>query len=278
MKRKNHRNWYEADDDSRLIISPCNYISARGLEETARIPQRLVVFETSAAIPHIIQTYDVQESQKMPGFLGDTSVYMLKGHSDIAFIQGACGAPGAVCNLESAIAMGCKALFVFGQCGGVAHEVSVGDIIVPTEVEREEGTSFHYTSDERSALPDDVLLNDLKDYLARRNDLSTPVHIGKTVTTDAVFRQTLRKELCWRAEGVLGVEMELSALLTVARYHRIPAVGLLVVSDKHDLDGETQWRWGASEFGAKRLKAIDVLIDFARKARSDKSIDWTSGP
>jgi nucleoside phosphorylase len=56
--------------------------------------------------------------------------------------------------------------------------------------------------------------------------------------------------------------MELSALLTVARHHEIPAVGLLVVSDKHDLEGESHWKWGAKDFRAQRLKAIDLLIGF----------------
>lgn len=255
--------WCDDSDDSRLVIAPRDYIVSRGAIEATNIPRYLVMFETAAAIPHIIQTYDVDEyPAPLPGFLGDTPIYTLKESRDVGFMQGAYGAPAAVCNVESAIALGCRRLFVFGQCGGVGSEVSVGDIVVPTEVVREEGTSFHYTPDEGNALPDGVLLNDLRDYLATCRNLGTPIHIGKTVTTDAVFRQTIKKELRWRTEGILGVEMELSALLTVARHHEIPAVGLLVVSDKHDLEGESHWKWGAKDFRAQRLKAIDLLIGF----------------
>jgi len=58
--------------------------------------------------------------------------------------------------------------------------------------------------------------------------------------------------------------MELSALLTVARYRGIPAVGLLIVSDKHDLDGNSRWTWGDDGFPERRLRAVDLLIEFAR--------------
>ena len=258
--------WCDTSDDSRRIISPRDYIVCRGTSDAATFPRCLVMFEASAAIPHIVATYAVEERYSpLPGFLGDTPVYALKNNRDLGFMQGAFGAPGAACNLESAIALGCKSLFVFGQCGGVAPETSVGDIVVPTEVVREEGTSFHYTSDEGNALPDGVLLNDLKEHLATCTNPGTRIHIGKTVTTDAVFRQTIKKELRWRTQGILGVEMELSALLSVARHHGVPAVGLLVVSDKHDLEGEDPWRWGAKEYKAKRLQAVDLLIGFAYK-------------
>jgi nucleoside phosphorylase len=120
---------------------------------------------------------------------------------------------------------------------------------------------------ERNAFPDRALFNSLRDYLERRKDLDGAVRIGKTVTTDATFRQTLRNGPRWRDEGIFGVEMELPALLAVARYHAIPAVGLLIVSDQHDLEGQSPWTWGGKGFTSRRLQAIDLLIDFVRSVR-----------
>jgi purine-nucleoside phosphorylase len=85
-----------------------------------------------------------------------------------------------------------------------------------------------------------------------------------TVSTDAVFRQTLNKELAWRQASVLGVDMEMSALLAVAQYHRIPAVGLLIVSDKHVLDPSAAWHWGGEELKKNKAVAIDMFVEFIR--------------
>ena len=57
--------------------------------------------------------------------------------------------------------------------------------------------------------------------------------------------------------------MELSGVLTVARYYRVPAVSLMVISDKHDLEGAIPWIWGKDGMREGRERAIDLLVDFA---------------
>jgi uridine phosphorylase len=146
----------------------------------------------------------------------------------------------------------------------VGSEVGLGDLVLPIEVIREEGTSFHYTADEENARPDRNLFEALRGYLERAGDVT--LHTGKTVSTDAAFRQTVKKERRWRELGVLAVDMEMSAVLAAARHHEIPAVGLLVVSDKHDLEGDTPWEWGGEDMRASRLRAVDLIVDFARVA------------
>ncbi|MBI4729509.1 MAG: hypothetical protein HY775_08430, partial [Acidobacteria bacterium] len=74
--------------------------------------------------------------------------------------------------------------------------------------------------------------------------------------------QTLRKERNWRKQGVLGVDMEMSALLAVARYHRLSSVCLLVVSDKHDLEEGGEWRWGGHDLAVSREQALRLFTDF----------------
>lgn len=255
--------WFDPSDDSRSIISPKGYMRDRGLPASAAISDNLVMFLTGAAIPHVVATHAVKEHPfRLPAFLGNPSLYMLKDMNQIVLVEPAYGAPAAVCCLETAIALGCKRLLVFGQCGGVGRGVEVGDLVLPAEVTREEGTSFHYVADPKNAYPDEGLLAALRAFLQRLD--GPTVHEGKTISTDAPFRQTLRKERRWRDEGILGVDMEMSALLTVARYHGIPAVGLLIVSDKHDLDGAKAWTWGGDEMRARRLEAVDLIIEFAK--------------
>jgi nucleoside phosphorylase len=51
-------------------------------------------------------------------------------------------------------------------------------------------------------------------------------------TTDAPYRETASKVNTYRERGVLAVEMELSALMTLAVYRSVKLAGLLVVSDE----------------------------------------------
>jgi uridine phosphorylase len=260
------KDWFDESDRSRLVISPGDYVRDRGLDESASIAEDLVVFQTGAAIPHIIKQYPVRQYPfTLPAFLSNPPLYALGDEHEVTLVEGGYGAPAAVCLLEVAIELGSRRLFVFGQGGGVAREVAVGDLVLPTEVVREEGTSFHYMAGGGNSRPDSGLLEKMREFLTRFEGLT--VHEGKTVTTDAAFRQTVGKERRWRELGILAVEMELSALLAAARYHAIPAVGLLIISDKHDLEGETPWRWGGGDMRAKRLRAIDLLIEFAGSLR-----------
>lgn len=254
--------WFDPGDASRLVISPRDFLRDRGFDESVRIPENVVMFHTGSAIPYLTEKYAVTEYPfRVPGFLSNPSIYRLEDREEVGLIQGGFGAPAAVCLLEAVIELGCKLLFVLGLGGGVGENVELGDLVLPSEVVREEGTSFHYVPDDGNARPDPILLKELRDFLLGSD---TPaLHEGKTVSTDAAFRQTLKKELRWREQGILAVEMEMSALLAVARYHGIPAVGLLAVSDKHDLEGNIPWTWDKDGMRAGRLRAIDLIIEFA---------------
>ncbi len=259
-------NWHNSSDDSPSVILPQHqvqeYVSGQGVGDKPAVSDRLMMIMTREVVGHIAENYSTREEEyPIPAFLGNHRLYGLTHEPSLSIVEGTLGAPVAVDAFEVAIAMGCKTLFAFGLCGAVAEDVSVGDIVVPTEVVRKEGTSYHYTPDSASAEPDDALLGALIKYLETVDGLK--VHIGKAVSTDAVFRQTLRTERDWRADGILGVDMEMSALLTVTRHREIPAVCLLVASDKHDLDGRTSWRWGGEDFTRARNSAIELYVDFA---------------
>ena len=66
---------------------------------------------------------------------------------------------------------------------------------------------------------------------------------GEIWTTDAIYRETPEKVRRYQEEGVLAVEMESAALLTVAAYRSVSLAGLLVVSDELS---DLKWRPGFS--------------------------------
>ena len=166
------------------------------------------------------------------------------------------GAPYASMLLETIVAWGARKIIFNGWCGAVSPGVKIGDIIVPIGAFIDEGTSRHYNGDENfPTCPSDQLLEKTKTVL-KEYDLS--FHEGLVWTTDAVYRETRAKVEYFQQKNVLAVEMELSALFTVARYREVDVAGILVVSD----DVSTfRWRPGFKEKDFnKGRKAVAQVI------------------
>lgn len=259
--------WFDPLDQSQPIVSPHAEIEAyrrkHRPESELRVNDLFLMSTTGCRdIVKLEETYPVgQESFLLPGFLGKRPIYTISGNTPISAVEGVLTSPVAADSLEVAIALGARKLFFFGFCGAISSDLEIGDIVVPAQIERLEGTSYHYSPADKEARPDSAMIEELISFLRKR---SVPFHTGKTVTTDAVFRQTLNREICWREEGVLGVDMEMSALLTVAAFHGLESVCLLVVSDKHQLDPNTAWNWGGAKLEESRVRVLNLFVEFIR--------------
>jgi uridine phosphorylase len=170
----------------------------------------------------------------------------------------AVGAPQAVMILEKLIVLGARRVILLGWVGGLSPTLSPGDIILPDEALSAEGTSRHY-SDEIKPQPSYSLLNELKEGL---NQEGLSYRLGPIWTTDAPYRESIDKLRDLQFQGVLGVDMETSALFTVSAFRGIEAAALLIVSD--DLSKMT-WRHGFRDpkFLQARKQVIRFLYQFA---------------
>ncbi len=149
------------------------------------------------------------------------------------------GAPQAAMVLERLIAMGATKILAFGCCGSLQPDVEVGTLVVPTTALSEEGTSLHYPLPRgREARADETIVE-----LCRREAQGKKfkVSAGKVWTTDALFRETRGKTKEYSEKGLLAVEMEMSALFTVAAYRKVQMGGIMVVSDELS---SLKWRTG----------------------------------
>ncbi len=171
------------------------------------------------------------------------------------------GAPQAVLILERLIAMGAREIVVFGCCGSLQPDLRVGHWVIPTEALSEEGTSAHYP------LPEGIKTRANKKIvqLCRKKcrEKNSRFAAGKVWTTDALFRETCRKAKRYSQMGLLAVEMEMSALFTVATYRKVHLGGLMVVSDEL---ATLKWKtgylnpvfWSASKSAAQAV--IEVCL------------------
>lgn len=150
-------------------------------------------------------------------------------HNNRFFLAGpVVGAPMAVITVEKLIALGAHKIVVYGWCGSLHPSMLLGALFSPTgEGISEEGTSDHYP-----------LSNPYFDLLwpgqlvALLSKAGLHAHQGPIWTTDALFRETRDKVVRYGLQGVLGVDMEYTALRTLAAYRRISLAAVMMVSDE----------------------------------------------
>ena len=180
----------------------------------------------------------------------------------IAIAGPAVGAPYAVMVLETLIAWGAKKIIFLGWCGSLSEKVKIGDIIVATSAIIDEGTSGHYNEKEmRLSYPSALMLKKLNTALAHNQ---ANFHNGVIWSTDAIYRETAEKVKNFQQQKAIGVEMEMSALFTVAKFRGVDLAALAVVSDEL---ASFKWRPGfnTDEFKHGRMTACTVISDLCRK-------------
>lgn len=75
----------------------------------------------------------------------------------------------------------------------------------------------------------------------------------------AYWKQPRRRE-----SGCAGVDMETSALLSVSQYYSMPAVAVLLCSDKHPVsENAGDWTWGETSFKELRENFVRQTVKFA---------------
>jgi len=166
------------------------------------------------------------------------------------------GAPYAAMMLETLIAWGARRIIFLGWCGAVSKLVKIGDIILPTAALVDEGTSRNYAvPDNGQSQPAPAMVSLVAQVLA---DNRVDFHSGKIWTTDAVYRETRAKVENYQKQGVLAVEMEVSALFSVAQFRQVELGAMLVVSDELS---SLNWRPGFrnQEFAAGRQTACRMV-------------------
>lgn len=190
------------------------------------------------------------------------SLYLIEGGTGepIALTGPFIGAPHAVMGLEKLIVLGAKKIWVLGWCGSLQPHLKIGDLVIPERAISEEGTSPHYPLAGKAAKCDSRLNHMLEDAITRagRNFAK-----GNIWTTDAIYRETPEKVGIFQKKSVLCVEMELSALLTVAAYRSSALTALLVVSDELS---NLKWKPGFSDPRLKESTRLagDLLLDLAK--------------
>lgn len=256
-------NWMLSEDRTEPIITAQKHIASSHGGFAGTLPETCVVFEIGMALGYLKSKYRTKTlCDRLPCFLENPVCLSVKEIPNVCFTRGGYGAPAAVDTLETVRALGVRRVIVVGMCGGFSPDFHVGDVVIPSRCRCEEGTSFHYCVNPEYAAPDQALFERAVSHYSG----FFCVHTDDVVTSDAVYRQTPAKEALWRETGAIGVDMESSALLSVSRYYNMPAVSILLCSDRHPVPGESgDWQWGKKDFKQQRENFVRQAVTFAAR-------------
>lgn len=220
----------------------------------------IVATETDLTLLCNLLDFDKTRYQKL-----FTSRLYVAGEPDVDFFLSGplIGAPYAAMVLETLIAWGARKFLFLGWCGSISARAKIGDIIVPTSAVIDEGTSGHYNEDDQQiSFPSELVVTELRDALDQNG---FNYHDGPVWSTDAVYRETRAKVEQFQRQNVIGVEMEISALFTVAKFRKVDLGAMVVVSDEL---ASFKWRPGFKmlEFKHGRQAACTVVRDICRKS------------
>jgi len=196
--------------------------------------------------------------------------------SDALFLAGpAVGAPMAVMVLEKLIALGAEQVILYGWAGSLQRDLHAMNLLLPDGGISEEGTSRHYpTANPAGIVPDSLLHQRLRTAL---DAARLPCRTGLVWTTDAPYRETRTRVEQYCRQGVCGVDMEFSALCTVAAFRGIRFAALLLISDELLRHPWTP-QYSFTAFTKRSGDMLALLCDFARRADREQGGPGNGSP
>ena len=240
------------EDSEDIVIHP-----RKGRKDVS-VPERIIF------IPNPTEARLAHDEMRRRGadklFLYNSALFVDPSER-VAVAGPALGAPAAGLVLEKLIVQGASRINLFSCCGTINQTFRISDIVLGVSGVSGEGVSCYYEAGSKIAA-------DKRETARMRSFLShcqLSWQEGTIWSTDAPYREsrTLLQELR-RNDGVDCVDMEFTALCSIAAFRNVSLSALFVVSD--ELWG-TQWNPG---FGEQRYRdrcrfLLSDLIDFNRE-------------
>jgi len=220
----------EFDDDPIAVVNPTNAV-----KPNPDMPEHVVICFFREVLMQLRMRFPMTVLEQLGGESGDNPVYrMTIEDKPIALLHPGVGAPLAGAFMEEVIALGGRKFIACGGAG-VLSDIPVGGLVIPDSAVRDEGMSYHYLPPAREVKGDAVAIDAIKQTL---DSHEIPYQVGKTWTTDAIYRETRKKVNRRKAEGCLTVEMETATFFAIAQFRDVTFGQILYGGD--DVGGE-EW-------------------------------------
>ncbi|MFO7761419.1 MAG: AMP nucleosidase [Thermodesulfobacteriota bacterium] len=189
---------------------------------------------------------------------------------DITIINYGVGSPSA------GIIMHClsfqdnlKTVLMLGMCGGIADDLAVGDLILPTASIRDEGTSIHYLPKNVPAQPT-FTINRIAEQVISEERFYGPKS-GIMHTTDYRMWEFDENFIDYILKNrIIAVDMETATIFAVAHARQIPTGALMLVSDLPLKKGGIKHKtYSENIFKTYTAQHLDIGIKVIEKMKNE---------
>jgi uridine phosphorylase len=188
-----------------------------------------------------------------------SNVFFFKDYPSVAIAEFGWFSPINSMGLELVIAWGVKQIIAIGSACGIQKDIKPGDILICDKAIRDEGASHHYLPSSKYVDSSKNLQNKI---VAEMNQESILYRLGTTWTTDVFFRATTEEVKHYQGEGVMCIEGEASAVLSVAKFRKVDMAVMLTITDSY---ANLKWE-NAIDYQAKKNETFFKMLDIALKA------------
>lgn len=217
------------DDASEALINP-------GKRNLPNFPKHGVISFYQKATEKLFSDGKLERiDQAISGETGELKLYTINVGDVpvvVCYPPGA-GGPLAAMVLESLISFGVEKVIVCGHGGVLRKDIFRDSVMIAASAIRQEGLSYHYVEPSREIQVHPEVVSRVEQELQKHG--INPL-IGKTWTTDSMFRETKGLIEKRKQEGAITVEMECASLMAVAQFRKIQLCQLVCAGD--DVSGE----------------------------------------
>ena len=251
-------------DPSPPVLKPADIVKAftgKSLEEL-RLPQRAIITFNISDLKALLQDTHQKPIKAWTGF---RNIFRIV-HSETIVSRCYFGGPNVAALVEELSAFGVREFVLWGYCGGISDDISIGDILIAEGALRQDGVSYHY-------------LNSTEEFVYslwflkwRKTAMTSGIRPALIWSCDALYRETKNKIDSYKKMKIHAVEMEVASFYAVCNTKKLKGIAFLVVSDffKHN-----KWKPGFSEKsfreGAKTLREFLLTQGILRKTEKDTS-------
>lgn len=169
-------------------------------------------------------------------------------------------AAAGTCLEEAQCLTGATKFVMFGSCGSLDKNITAGKLIVPTYAYRDEGFSYHYAEPQ-----DYIRIKNAEKVAGIFDELHLPYVMGKTWTTDAVYRETKENMAKRKAEGCVAVEMECAGVQAVCDFRGLEYYDFLISGDLLDAPEWDKRILGSDEELDHQLRNFYIALEVAAR-------------
>jgi uridine phosphorylase len=234
------------------LFNPEDYVTWEKMEKYSKTaPTKYILIY----YPKILNYFKRTHHPKKINFYRLATIYQ---HGDIGVVcMTGIGSPNAATVMEELIALGGKEFLNIGSAGGL---VGFGTFLCEKAI-RDEGTSTHYLPHTKFAYPTKEFTEKFGIHLKKRD---IQFEKGISWTIDAPYRETKAEIRKYKNGGVKTVEMEASALFSVAQVRKVKIASAFVVSDTLEKEGWTP-KFSSTKLNKQLYELFDAGISFLSK-------------